>query len=98
MLTPTELSDPEPHRVILATVDGDKDAAKRRESELKSSIRREVQICQFTNSHDSAQSILDTILGFADPIKLQDILDELDRISTTNRNFFSTLLTPINGR
>ena len=98
MLTPTELSDPKPHRIILATVDGDSKAAKHREIELKSSIRREVQICQFTNSLDSAQSILDTILGFANPIKLQDILDELDRISTANRNFFSTLLTPINGR
>ena len=94
MMTPTNLSDdsdPEPHRVILATVDGESDTAKHRESQLKSSIRQEVQICQFTNSHDSTRSILDTILGF-DPIKLQDIQDELEKICTANRNFFSTLL------
>lgn len=97
MSTSTELSDPKPHRIILATVDGDSKAAKHREIELKSSIRREVQICQFTNSHSSAQIILDTILGF-DPIKLQDILDEVARISTTNRNFFSTLLEDPNQR
>ena len=90
-MTPTKLSYPEPHRIILATVDGDSEAAKHRESRLKSSIRREVQICPYTNSHDSARSILDTILGF-DPIELQDIQDELDWVSTTNHSFFFTLL------
>lgn len=81
-MTPTKLSDREPHRVILATVDGDSDAAKRRESQLKSSIWREVQTCQFMNTQESAWSILDTILG-VEPIKLQYIQDELDRICTT---------------
>ena len=89
-MTATKSSDLAPHRVILATVDGNSNAAKLRESQLKSSIRREVQICQFKNTHDSAGAILDTILGF-DPIKLQDIQNTLDRISTTDRNFFSSL-------
>ena len=91
MLTPTKLSDFKSHRIILAAVDGDGRSARRRGIELMSSIRREVPIYQCTNSHDSAQSILDAILGF-DPIKLQDIQDELDWISTTNHNFFFTLL------
>ena len=67
-------SQPKLHRIVLATVDRHSDAAKHCESKLKFFILRGVQICQCTNSHDSARSILDTILGF-DPIKLQDIQD-----------------------
>ena len=105
-MSPTKLSDPEPHRVVLATVDGNSDAAKHRESQLKSSIWREVQTYQFMNTQESAWSILDAILGF-DPIELQDIQDELDRICKTlstqpalksNRNFLSSLLDFILGR
>ena len=81
------LSDPELHRIILVTVAGNGDTFKHQER-LKSSIRREVQICDFTGSYGSARSILDTILG-SDPIKLQDIQDKLDWISTTNHSFFS---------
>jgi hypothetical protein len=99
MMTPTKLSVPGLQRVILVTVDGDSDAAKRRESQLKSSIWRGVQTCQFMNTQESAWTILDTILE-VDPINLQYIQDELDRICTTlptkfaskpNRSFFSTL-------
>ena len=99
MMTPTKLSVPESHRVILVTVDGDSDAAKRRESQMKSSIWREVQTCQFMNTQESAWSILDTILA-VEPINLQYIQNELDRICTTlptqsaprpHRSFFSTL-------
>ena len=99
MMTPTKLSVPEPHRVILVTVDGGSEVAKLRESQMKSSIWREVQTCQFMNTHDSAWSILDTILG-VDPVNLQYIQDELDRICNTlpkqsaprpQRSFFSIL-------
>jgi hypothetical protein len=99
MMTPTKLLVPEPHRVILATVDGNSSIAKRRESQLKDTTWREVQTCQFMNTHDSACSILDTILC-VDPIKLQDIQDELERVCNTlptqsaprsNRSFFFSL-------
>ena len=111
MMTPTKLSVPEPHRVILVTVDGGSEAAKLRESQMKSSIWREVQTCQFMNTHDSAWSILDTILG-VDPVNLQYIQDELDRICNTlptssskpNRSFvfnlrlFATFFSNLNFR
>ena len=96
-MTPTKLFDLE-HRVILATVDGNSDAAKLRESQLKDTIWQEMHTCQFMNTQDSAWSIVDTIIG--DPIKLQYIRDELDGICTTlptqfaprpNRSFFSSL-------
>jgi len=96
MMTPTKLSDPEPPRVILAMVDGNSITAKRRESQLKDAVWP-VQTCQFMDTQDSAWSILDTILR-VDPIELQYIQDELDRICTTlptqlaprpNRSFFS---------
>ena len=99
MMTPTKLSGYEPHRVVLATVDGDSEAAKRRENQLKSSIWQDVQTRQFVNTQESAWNILDTILD-VDPIKLQYIRDELERICTTlptqfsprqNRSFFSSL-------
>lgn len=101
-MTPTKLLDPEPHRVILATVEGNSLTAKRRESQLKDTIWREVQTCQFMNTQDSAWSILDTILG-VDPIELQDIQAELHSICNTlptvptqfpqrpNWSFFSSL-------
>ena len=81
-MTFTKLRDPEPHRVILTTVDGDSSSAKRREYQLKNTVWREVQTCRFINTRDSAWSILDTILKMG-PIKLQCIQDELDRICTT---------------
>ena len=95
-MTPTKLSDYESHRVVLAMVNGDSDAAKLRENQLKSSIWQEVQTCRFMNTQESAWSILDTILA-VDPIKMQDIRDELERICTTqfaqrsNRSFLSRL-------
>ena len=82
MMSPMKLSDYEPHRVVLAIVNGDSDAAKRRENELKSSIWRELQTRQFMNTQESAWSILDTILD-ADPIEPQGIQDKLERICTT---------------
>jgi hypothetical protein len=81
MMTLTKLSKYESDRVVLAIVNGDSDAAKLRENQLKSSIWREVQTFQFINTHKSACSILDAILG-VDPIKLQDIRDKLERICT----------------
>lgn len=106
MMTPTKLSDPEPHRVILATVDGGSDTAKLRESKLKSSIWREVRTYQFMNTWDSAWSILDTILD-VEPIEMQYIRNELDRICKTlptqfaprpNLSFFSSLFSFRLGR
>ena len=99
-MTPTKVPDFEPPRVILAMVDGKSNIAKRRESKLKDTIWREMRICQFMNTQDSAWSILDNILR-VNPIKLQDIQNELDRICTTlptqfapmpNQSFFSSLL------
>ena len=98
---PTKLLVPEPHRVILATVDGNSSIAKRRGSQLKDNVWRELQTRQFMNTQDSAWSILDTILGVY-PIKLQLIQDELERICTTlptqrtprsNRSFFLNLFS-----
>ena len=92
-MTPTKLSDYE-SRVVLAMVNGDSDAAEIRENRLKSSIWPEVQTRRFMNTQESAWSILDTILD-VDPIKLQGIQDELERICTTqfaqrqNRSFLS---------
>ena len=97
-MTPTLL---DPHRVILATVDGNGINAKHRECQLKDTIWREMQTCQFVNTQDSAWSILDPILR-VDPIKLQYIQNELDRICTMlptqfaprpNLSFFSRLLS-----
>ena len=97
-MTPKKLL--EPPRVIVATVGGNSSKAKRRERQPKDSIWPEMQIYQFMNTKDSAWSILNTILR-VDPIKLQYIQDELDRICTTlptqfaprpNRSFFSRLL------
>ena len=99
MMTPTKLLDPEPPRIVLAMVDGNSFTAKRRESQLKDTIWREVRTCQFMNTQDSAWSILDTILD-VDPIKLQYIQNELERICNTlptqfaprpSRSFFSSL-------
>ena len=98
MMTPTKLHYPD-HRVILATVDGNSPMAIRRENELKATVWREVKTCRFMNTKDSAWSIVDTILG-VNPIKLQYIQDELDKICTTlptqsasrlNWSFFSKL-------
>ena len=101
----TKISDCEhlKDRVILATVDGDSGAAQNRESQLKPSIWRDVQTCQFKNTQDSAWSILGNILRI-DSIKLQYIQDELDSICTTlptqfaprpNWSFFRRLFGPI---
>ena len=102
MMTPTKVPDFEPPRVILATVDGNSIKAKRRESQLKDTIWREMQTCEFMNTQDSAWSILDTILR-VDPIDLEYIRNELDRICTmlptqlatrpNHQSFFSGLLS-----
>ena len=79
VMTPTKLSDPEiASRVILATVDGNGLMAKHRENQVKDTWRK-VQTRQFTNTKDSAWSIVDTILNIS-PIKLSDIQDELETI------------------
>ena len=84
MMTPMKLSDPEleiASRVILATVDGNGLMAKRRENQLKDTNWLKVRTREFTNTKDSAWSIVDTILGkLESPIKLCDIQDELDKI------------------
>ena len=81
-MTPMKLSDhPEiAPRVILATVDGNGLMAKLRENQLKDTTWRKMQTRQFTNTKDSAWSIVDTILGTS-PIKLCFIQDQLDTIS-----------------
>ena len=80
VMTPMKLSDPEiAPRVIVATVDGNGLMAKRREKQLKDTTWRNMQTRQFTNTKDSAWSIIDTILGIP-PIKLCYIRDELDTI------------------
>ena len=98
MMTPTA-PNLEPPRVIVATVDGNSSKAKPRESRLKDIIWPGMQVYQFTNTKDSAWSIIDTILC-VDPIKLQYLQDELGRICTTlptqsaprsNWSFFSSL-------
>ena len=82
VMTPMKLSDPEiAPRVILATVDGNGLNAKRRENQLKNTAWRKVRTRQFTNTKDSAWSIVDTILGIPPTgIKLSYIQDELDKI------------------
>ena len=80
-MTPMKLSDPEiAPRVILAVVDEDGLMAKNRD-QLKDldTTTWGVQTRQFTNTNDSAWSIIDSILGIS-PIKLCDIQDELDKI------------------
>ena len=75
-MTPMKLSHPEiARRVILATVDGNGSITNR----PIDTAWRNVQTRQFTNTNDSAWSIIDTILGVS-PIKLCDIQDELDKI------------------
>ena len=75
-MTPMKLSDPEmAPRVILATVDGNGSIA----NQPIDTNWRNVQTRQFTNTNDSAWSIIDSILGIS-PIKLCDIQDELDKI------------------
>ena len=99
MMTPTKLPDREPPRITLAMVDGNGFTAQHRESQLKNTIWREVRTRKFLNTQDSAWSILDTILG-VEPVKLQYIQDELDKICKTlptqfaprpNRSFFASL-------
>ena len=80
-----KLPDPEPHRVVLGTVDGDSFAAKRRESQLKNTIWRDVRTHRFVNTRDSAWCILDVAILNIDPVKLQYIQDKLDRVCTTLR-------------
>ena len=99
MMTPTKLPDREPPRITLAMVDGNGFTAQHRESQLKNTIWREVRTRKFLNTQDSAGCILDTILG-VEPVKLQYIQDELDRICKTlptqfaprpSRSFFASL-------
>ena len=84
MMTPMKLlSDPDGEiapRVILGTVDGNGEEAKRRQKQLKSSWKVKNTL-QFTNTKDSAWSIVDTILGISPTgIKMCYIQDELDKI------------------
>jgi hypothetical protein len=83
VMTPMKLSNPEnckiAPRVILATVDGNSSMAKLREKQLMDTTWRNVQTQRFTNTKDSAWSIVDTILDTY-PTKLCYIQDELDRI------------------
>jgi hypothetical protein len=79
-MTPVKLSNPEiAPRVIIATVGGNNENAKHREEQLKATTWQKLQIRQFTNTSDSAWSIVDTILCLP-PIKLCHIQRELDRI------------------
>ena len=88
-MTPMKLSNPEiAPRVILATVDENGLKAKRRENQLKNT-RRKLKIQQFTNTKDSAWSIVDNILGISPTgIKLSYIQDELDKICDSLPNHF----------
>ena len=56
--------------------------AKRRENQFKDTTWVEMQTREFTNTKDSAWSIVDTILGTS-PIELCYIQDELDTICAT---------------
>ena len=89
-MTPMRLSNPEiAPRVILATAGGNGLEAKRREKQLKNSNWREVKIQQFTNTKDSAWSIVDSILGISPTgIQLSYIQDELDKIYDSLSNHF----------
>ena len=82
VMTPLKLSDPEiALRVILATVDGNGLNAKARENRLNATISPELKTLQFTNTKDSAWSIVDAILGISPTgIKLFYIQDELDKV------------------
>lgn len=83
VMTPMKLSNPENceivPRFILAKVDGNGSMAKLREKQLMDTTWRNMQTQQFTNTKDSAWSIVDTILNIS-PTKLCYIQDELDRI------------------
>ena len=79
VMTPMKLFEPEiASRFILATVDGNGLMAKHR-NQLKDITWRTVQTRQFTNTKDSAWSIVDVILGKS-PMKLSYIQDRLDTI------------------
>ena len=84
VMTPMKLSNPNSEiapRVILATVDGNDLNAKRRENRLKDTAWRKLETREFTNTTDSAWSIVDAILGISPAgIKLVYIQDELERI------------------
>ena len=84
VMTPLKLSDPDSEiapRVILATVDGNGLNAKRRENRLKDTTWRELKTLQFTNTKDSAWSIVEAILDISPTgIKLHYIQDELDKV------------------
>ena len=82
MATQTKLPDRKPSRITLALVDARNRTCQhesRGESQLKNTIWRELQTCDFLNTQDSAWIILDTILN-VEPVKLQCIWVELDRI------------------
>ena len=101
VMTPMKLSDPEiAPRVILATVDGNGLNAKHRENRLKDTTWRELKTLQFTNTKDSAWSIVDAILDISPTaIKLLCIQDVLDKVCDSlpkhfikrKRNFFGFL-------
>ena len=79
-MTPVKLSNSEiAPLVIIATVDGNNENAKHRKEQLKATTWQKLQIQQFTNTSDSAWSIVDTILGLQ-PIKLCHTQQELDKI------------------
>ena len=66
-------------RFIFATVDGNGSMAKVREKQFMDATWRNIKTQRFTNTKDSAWSIVDTILHIT-PTKLCYIQDELDRI------------------
>ena len=80
--THTKLSNPNNReivpRFILATTDGNSSIAKDREKKLIDATRN-VKTQPFTNSKDSAWSIVDSILHMS-PTKLGYIQEELDGI------------------
>ena len=78
MMTPTKLPDRKPPRITLAIIGGN----STKKSQLKNANGRELGTYEFLNTKDSAWGILDTILG-VEPVKLQYIQDELDKICKT---------------
>jgi len=107
-LTPLMLSRPEPARhVLLTTVKWERACqdpnATGRERELKDIKWKKVievgaQMCRFTNTKDSAWSIVDALLQ-REPIKLHTVHQDLDKIYRTfqkvppkrGRGFFASL-------
>ena len=93
------LSSPEiASRVKLATVGESDLKAKRRDNQLKNTSWWMVRTLQFTNTKDSAWSIVDTILGISPTgIKLCYIQDELDKIYDSLPKHFPKMASGVFG-